>query len=105
VRIARKRVFVSIPYRDKTVIYDKSFWPGMVKNSQEDGGWDILEINKDCDYHIFEFSTDDFIKLVSYTDFYCKRNFPINYFTPLGRSKANQGTYFNFFDLELKNKR
>jgi len=101
-RVARKKVFVSIPYQEKTKIYSRKYWEDLIKAPQEEGGWEIKAVNKDCDYHIFEFSAEDFINLIDYTAFTCKKHFPINYFSPLGEEKKNKGSYFNFFELEPK---
>jgi ubiquinone/menaquinone biosynthesis C-methylase UbiE len=101
-RITKKRVFISIPYIRETRIYPKKFWENLVKLPQEKGGWDVKEIDKDCDYHIIEFSSKDFISLMSYTNLRCEYNYSINYLEPLGTSKENKGSYFNFFDLKVE---
>ena len=77
-RITKKRIFVSIPYKNHTII-----------------------LPSEAPDHIFEFSTEDFIKIARLAGLSCVNNFPINYFEPIG-SKENKGSYFNFFILELK---
>lgn len=100
-RITRKKVFISIPYVLQTRIYDVKYWQELKKKPIECGGWGESE-PREVDCHVFEFSTEDFIKLLSHTNLkYCD-NFPINYFSPLGSERENKGSYFNFFILEPK---
>ena len=75
-RITRKKIFISIPYVTKTIIY---------KNT---GG------------HIFEFLIKDFINILSYIPLRRYDHFFLNYYSPLGSKQTNQGSYFSFFILE-----
>lgn len=103
-RVTKERIFISIPYQDKTKIYPKEYWLNRVQLPQEEGGWDVKEINEHCDFHIFELSSQDFKSLLSYTNLICEHNYPINYFEKIGASMTNKGTYFNFFDLKVRKK-
>lgn len=101
-RVTRKRVFISIPYVEQTKIYSKMFWEEVARLPQEQGGWEVNDMDEYCDYHIIEFSSKDFKNLLSYTNLECEHNYPINYFESLGASEENKGSYFNFFDLKVK---
>jgi SAM-dependent methyltransferase len=102
-RVVRKKVFISIPYRIETRIYDKEYWLQMARKSFNEGGWELSNFDEYTDCHIFEFSTADFLKLLSYTNLRCKKSFPLNFFFPLGVSASKWGVMFNFFDLEPDN--
>ncbi|MFH1094168.1 MAG: class I SAM-dependent methyltransferase [Candidatus Omnitrophota bacterium] len=98
-RVARKAVFISIPYVNKTIIYNMDYWTKMQKES-----WQIKD-PKAVDGHIFEFSTEDYKNILSYTNLDYKKSFPINYFddkTYIRRLFNKVGTYFNFFVLVPK---
>lgn len=98
-RIAQKKIFLSIPYVEKTVIYDAIYWKALKSQEIKRGGWSELAV-RDTDCHKFEFSTADFKKILTLAPLkYCD-NFPINYFEPLGATRKNRGSYFNFFILE-----
>ncbi len=98
-RITKKLVFVSIPYTTQTRIYSRQHWQELKKKSFKDGGWNEKDV-RDVDGHKFEFSTSDFIKIVTHANLKCLEQFPLNYFTPLGKNRVNDGTYFNFFILK-----
>ncbi len=97
-RIAKKRVFLSIPLVEQTIIYNKDFWLKELRDS-----WKETDPrNVDC--HIFEFSTQDLKNLLSFTSLEYVMNTPIFYFknnTPK-RIFYNQyfKSYFNFFVLK-----
>lgn len=98
-RITRKKVFLSIPYVKNTVIYSLDYWRNLKGQDVREGGWSESSV-RDVDCHVFEFSTRDFRKILGFTSLkYCD-NFPINYFRPLGSSRKNEESYFNFFILE-----
>ncbi|MCK4533349.1 class I SAM-dependent methyltransferase [bacterium] len=96
-RVARKKVFLSIPYRNTTQLYNIKYWMDLKRRS-----WKEEDV-KNVDCHIFEFSTDDFKNILSHTNLKYETNFPINYFD--NNSFANKllnlcyGSYFNFFVL------
>lgn len=96
-RVARKKVFISIPNTEKTTIYNIEYWIDLKKSS-----WGEANV-RDVDCHIFEFSTADLKNLLSYTNLEYEMNFPINYFdnTTLKGSLLNGRftSYFNFFVL------
>ena len=98
-RITRKKVFISIPYVAHTVIYSKDYWQQLKKKPFEEGGWNEKDV-RDVDGHKFEFSTEDFKKILTYIDLKYIDNYPINYFSPLGSSRKNDKSYFNFFILQ-----
>ena len=99
-RVAREKVFLSIPYTSKTVIYNINTWIKLQKES-----WQI-EGPKDFDCHIFEFSTENFIDILSHTNLEYEGNFPIYYFDndTFIRRLLNRylKSYFNFFILAPK---
>lgn len=96
-RVARKAVFISIPYVKKTTIYHIDYWTKMQKDS-----WKIKN-PKSIDGHIIEFSTEDFRNILSYTNLEYKNSFPIYYFdsNTYIRKLINKslGSYFNLFIL------
>lgn len=99
-RVARRKVFLSIPYTNKTEIYNIKFWVDLKKTS-----WKEINVRK-VDCHIFEFSAADFKNILSYTNLEHETNFPILYFNndSLKRRLWNEhfGSYFNFFVLRPK---
>lgn len=99
-RVARRAVFISIPYVRKTTIYSMDYWTNMQKES-----WQIKN-PKAIDGHVFEFSTEDFKNILSYTNLEYKNSFPIYYFdsNTYVRRLINKslGSYFNFFVLAPK---
>lgn len=97
-RITKKNVFISIPYVQKTQIYDRTYWQRLKMNSVDQDGWNE-EVFKEVDGHKFEFSTGDFRKVMSHASLKYINSYPINYFEPLGQSAVNKGSYFNFFVL------
>lgn len=97
-RVARKKVFISIPYTERTIVYDLQYWLDLKKTSWgNDSGNGI-----DC--HIFEFSTEDFKKLLTHTNLRYESSRPIRYFSERSAKDRllNQyfRSYFNFFILE-----
>lgn len=102
-RVARKRVFLSIPYVDSTRIYNIDYWVNLKKTSWKE------DSVRSVDCHIFEFSTKDFINILSYTNLDYERNFPILYFrnNSLRQRLLNKafGSYFNFFVLKPVSKK
>ena len=98
-RITRKMVFVSIPYVKETKIYSRTFWQELKKKPVAEGGWNEQDV-KDVDGHKFEFSTADFKKIITHAQLEFLDQYPINYFSPLGTTKKNEGSYFNFFILK-----
>lgn len=98
-RVTRKKIFLSIPYVEKTVIYSLDYWKNLKSKDIKHGGWSVSS-PKGVDCHKFEFSTEDFKKLLSHACLKYCGNFPINYFKPLGSTSKNEGSYFNFFILE-----
>lgn len=100
-RIARKKVFLSIPYADNTNIYDVAYWQDLRKKS-----WGETDVrNVDC--HVFEFSTKDLRKLLSYTDLEYENSFRMKFFddSTLKNHLLNTrfASYFNFFVLNHRN--
>lgn len=99
-RLVKKKVFISIPYVEKTTIRGLDYWINQKKES-----WKEKNV-KDVDCHIFEFSTEDFKKVLSYTNLNYEKNLPILYFdnnTPFRKFyNKNFGSYFNFFVLSPK---
>jgi len=97
-RVARKKVFLSIPYVDSTRIYNIAYWIDLKRTSWKE------DSVRSVDCHIFEFSTKDFINILSYTNLDYERNFPILYFrnNSLRQRLLNKafGSYFNFFVLK-----
>ncbi|MCA9405511.1 MAG: class I SAM-dependent methyltransferase [Candidatus Omnitrophica bacterium] len=102
-RVTRKRIFISIPYREDTRVCNKEYWDDIIRKPEDQGGWNVKEPQENFDYHIFEFSAKDFISLLSYTGLECERHYPINYLEPIGATSVNKGSYFNFFDIKVKN--
>ena len=101
-RITQKKIFLSIPYVKKTAIYELGYWKKLLSQDISKGGWAVSD-TQDADCHKFEFSTQDFKKIISYANLrYCD-SFPINYFKVLGSICKNEGSYFNFFILEPLN--
>lgn len=98
-RVTKKRIFLSIPYVERTIIYDLDYWKNLKMLDINKGGWSESSV-RDVDCHVFEFSTADFKKIISYAFLRFCDNFPINYFKPLGLTHKNEGSYFNFFILE-----
>jgi hypothetical protein len=92
-------IFLSIPYVERTIIYDLDYWKDLKMLDINKGGWSQSSV-RDVDCHVFEFSTADLKKILSLASLkYCD-SFPINYFEPLGLSRKNKGSYFNFFILQ-----
>ena len=98
-RITRKRVFLSVPYVERTSIFNKDFIVNVKKISSRIAGKADQEV-RDTDCHIFEFSTKDFKNILSYTRLEYVDNFPISYFVPLGETRKNKGAFINFFILK-----
>jgi len=102
-RVARKRVFLSIPYVDTTHIYNIAYWVNLKKTSWKEDNVRAV----DC--HIFEFSTQDFINILSHTNLDYETNFPILYFenNTFRQRLLNKafGSYFNFFVLKPTEKK
>lgn len=100
-RVAKRAVFISIPYVRKTTIYSMDYWTNMQKES-----WQIKN-PKAIDGHIIEFSTEDFKNILSYSNLEYKDSFPIYYFdsNTYVRKLINKslGSYFNFLVLVPKN--
>lgn len=103
-RIAKKKVFISVPYTEKTKIYDMDYGIKIKKES-----WKVKGDVEIGDVHIFEFSTEDLKKLSSYTNLEYENSFPILYFdnnTPYRRNYNKfYVSYFSFFILKPKNKK
>jgi len=99
-RVAKKKVFISIPCTEQTNIYNINYWIGLKRSS-----WGEKEV-KNVDCHIFEFSTDDFKNILSYTNLEYERSFVIDYFDNdsfKGRLLNKiYPSYFNFFVLGAK---
>ena len=99
-RVAKKKVFISIPCTEQTNIYNINYWIGLKRSS-----WGEKEV-KNVDCHIFEFSTDDFKNILSYTNLEYERSFVIDYFDNdsfKGRLLNKvYSSYFNFFVLGAK---
>lgn len=97
-RIAKKKVFISIPYTKNTKIYDMDYGVKLKKES-----WKLEGNVKIGEMHVFEFSTEDFKKILSYTNLIYENNFPILYFdnNTSFRRFYNKfyKSYFNFFIL------
>ena len=96
-RVAKKKVFLSVPYRNETKIYNIKYWTNRKKSSSKEAGV------KGVDCHIFEFSTDDFKNILSYTNLEYEKSFPIDYFDndSFKGKLLNKvySSYFNFFVL------
>jgi len=99
-RVAKKKLFLSIPYTEQTNIYNINYWIDLKKSS-----WGEKEV-KNVDCHIFEFSPEDFKNVLSYTNLEYEKNFPIDYFNNdsfKGRLLNKiYPSYFNFFVLRPK---
>lgn len=97
-RVAKEKVFLSIPYTTKTNIFNIEYWIELKKRS-----WKEKSVKK-VDCHIFEFSTDDFKNILGYTNLEYETNFLINYFDNNSFKKRllnkYYGSYFNFFILK-----
>lgn len=100
-RLAKKKIFISIPNTKYTQIYDVAYWINLKKTS-----WKETEV-KNVDCHIFEFSTDDFRKILSYTNLQYVKSFLIDYFenSSFRKKLLNKiyPSYFNFFVLQHSN--
>lgn len=97
-RVAKEKVFLSIPYTGQTNIYNVNYWIDLKKSS-----WKEKEVrNVDC--HIFEFSTEDFKNILSYTNLKYGKSFPIDYFDNNSFKEKSLNkiypSYFNFFVLK-----
>jgi len=99
-KVAKKKLFLSIPYTEQTNIYNINYWIDLKKSS-----WGEKEV-KNVDCHIFEFSPEDFKNVLSYTNLEYEENFPIDYFNNdsfKGRLLNKiYPSYFNFFVLRPK---
>ena len=99
-KVAKKKLFLSIPYTEQTNIYNINYWIDLKKSS-----WGEKEV-KNVDCHIFEFSPEDFKNVLSYTNLEYEKNFPIDYFNNdsfKGRLLNKiYPSYFNFFVLRPK---
>ena len=100
-RIAKKIVFLSIPYTKKSRVCNKDIAVNIKTMPIEQGGYGAKNV-LDSDCHVFEFSTKDFKKLLNFTRLEYVDNFPINYTMPLGETKKNKGSFFNLFILKPK---
>ena len=99
-RVAKKKLFLSIPYTEQTNIYNINYWIDLKRSS-----WGEKEV-KNVDCHIFEFSPEDFKNVLSYTNLAYEKKFPIDYFDNdsfKGRLLNKiYPSYFNFFVLRPK---
>jgi len=99
-KVAKKKLFLSIPYTEQTNIYNINYWIDLKKSS-----WGEKEV-KNVDCHIFEFSPEDFKNVLSYTNLAYEKKFPIDYFDNdsfKGRLLNKiYPSYFNFFVLRPK---
>jgi len=102
-RVVKEKVFISVPYTENTIIYNLNYWINLKKDS-----WREKDV-KNVDCHIFEFSTDDFKNILSYTSLEYEINFPIYYFDndSFIQKMLNKyrGSYYNFFVLKPKEKK
>lgn len=103
-RVTQRHVFVSVPWARRTRIYSRDYWRDLKMKPVEEGGWNEKD-PKAADGHKFEFSTEDMKKVITHADLEYVDSFPINYFSPLGQSRKNEGSYFNFFILKPVNHR
>lgn len=103
-RVTRNLIFLSIPYVERTRIYNSDYWHDLKGRGVAEGGWNEQEV-RDVDGHKFEFSTKDFKNVITHAQLRYVDNFPINYFMPLGLKRRNEGSYFNFFILRPEDKR
>lgn len=99
-RVAKGKVFLSIPYTEITNIYNIDYWINLKKTS-----WGEKEVrNIDC--HIFEFSTADFKNILSYTNLEYEKSFLIDYFDNNSYMENLMNriypSYFNLFVLRPK---
>jgi SAM-dependent methyltransferase len=95
-RVAKRRIFVSIPNAAATTVYSRADWEAFQKER-----WG--EHSKAHDTHIIEFSAEDFRKIVSFAGLRCVDDRPIPYWneeTPLGRRLRPMKSYFRFYTLE-----
>jgi len=100
-RVARKKVFVSVPNVRQSKVYNQDYWIKLKKES-----WKEESVRK-VDCHIFEFSEEDFKKILSFSNLRFIKSFPIKYFSdhrainPIDWFiKKNLDSYFRFFVLE-----
>jgi len=100
-RVTKNKVFVSIPNVRQSKIYSQDYWVKLKKES-----WQVESVRR-VDCHIFEFSEDDFKKILSFTNLKFVDSFPIKYFrnhsaiNPIDWFiKRNLDSYFKFFTLE-----
>jgi ubiquinone/menaquinone biosynthesis C-methylase UbiE len=102
-RVAKKKVFISIPYVERTKIYNQKYWEQLKIDSEQTKG----EV-KNVDCHIIEFSTEDLRNILSFTNLEYQENHLILYFddsTPYRKYyNDTYGSYFNFFVLKPINK-
>lgn len=102
-RVTKSKVFVSIPYAPATNIYAIDYWVDIKKSSWKE------ERVKDVDCHIFEFSTEDFKKILTHTNLECEDSFYLNYFDNdsfMGKLLNRVFvSYFNFFVLRPRPKK
>ncbi len=104
-RVARKAVFVSIPFVEQTHIWEKERFIRDYRQADEDE----IEHIQDDECHVFELCSDDLKKLLSYTPLTCKENFTLDYFSANGKQTFVERlvarltpSHFNFFVLEKR---
>lgn len=88
-RIAKKKVFITIPYVEKTFI--QSIKECKIKDKE----WKHVLPPQVGYGHIFEFSTEDFKKILSYTNLSCEKNYQLQYF-------PNDNLFHKFLNLAIE---
>jgi SAM-dependent methyltransferase len=105
-RVARKAVFLSIPFVETTRIWGRD---GFIRDYR---GADAAEAEniQDDECHVIEFSSSDLIKLLTFTPLECSANFTLDYFSADGRPSLVERlvarltpSHFNFFVLKKRN--
>jgi SAM-dependent methyltransferase len=104
-RVARKAVFISIPFVKETRIWDRE---AFIRDYRQADPVEAMNITDD-ECHIFEFSSEDLQRLLSFTELTCADNFTLDYFPANGRETLTRRlvtrltpSYFNFFVLEKR---
>jgi SAM-dependent methyltransferase len=101
-RVVRRAVFITIPFVKETRIWDRGEFIRDYRQADEHEAAFI----QDDECHVFEFSSNDLKKLLSFTDLCCTANFRLDYFAPDGHQTLTERlvarltpSYFNFFEL------
>ncbi len=101
-RVARRAVFISIPFVDVTRIWGRTGFIRDYRGASPDEAASI----QDDECHFFEFSAADLIKLLTFTPLTCDTHFTLDYFAANERRSLIERpvirltpSHFNFFVL------